>query len=171
MLHSCVLISGNIAVHLMIESAREKYDLETLWTCGAEFDSRSHDVSDPFVLTEHADDLLDDDHDKLFQELTKAFEKKPTALDESLHDVDSDFRFGETDSKWRQPDNMECSSEDNYSEEAYNELRNDLSSLGLENDGDELEKKPDPHSETLRRFSDPSSGAMLPRDWHGDRSD
>ena len=38
-------------LHLFLEETREKYDLETLWTVGAEFESRQEDEDvDPFAL-------------------------------------------------------------------------------------------------------------------------
>ncbi|CAG0884496.1 unnamed protein product [Cyprideis torosa] len=37
---------GSIVLHLMTRSTRETYDLETLWTCGAECDDLSRDKMD-----------------------------------------------------------------------------------------------------------------------------
>jgi len=36
----CALDTGNIIIHLFLPEAREYYDLETLWACGAEFDEK-----------------------------------------------------------------------------------------------------------------------------------
>lgn len=36
----CAIDLGKIVIHLFIREAREFYDLETLWTCGSEFDEK-----------------------------------------------------------------------------------------------------------------------------------
>lgn len=43
---------GNIALHIFSQSAREKYDLESLWTLGAEFDPQSNKRNSLFELYE-----------------------------------------------------------------------------------------------------------------------
>lgn len=40
---------GNIALHVFSEEARVKYDLETLWSVGPEFDSEMNKPSDPLL--------------------------------------------------------------------------------------------------------------------------
>ena len=45
--------SGNVALHLFTEELRERYDLESLWSLGPEFDEKcnkriSHDDADNF---------------------------------------------------------------------------------------------------------------------------
>ena len=47
---------GNVAVHLFLPEAREKYDLETLWTVGADWDPQVTEQSDPFALYVEWDD-------------------------------------------------------------------------------------------------------------------
>lgn len=42
---------GNIALHIMSKTAREHYDIESLWSVGAEYDKESHKKT--------ADDILD----------------------------------------------------------------------------------------------------------------
>lgn len=34
-------VAGNIALHIFSPAAREKYDLETLWTVGSEYDTKT----------------------------------------------------------------------------------------------------------------------------------
>lgn len=54
------LISGNIAVHIFSRKAREKYDLESLWCLGREFDPRSNQENDLISLLEkHSLSLAD----------------------------------------------------------------------------------------------------------------
>ncbi len=36
----CAIDTGRIAIHLFSEGFREFYDLESLWTCGSEFDDK-----------------------------------------------------------------------------------------------------------------------------------
>lgn len=36
----CALDTGKIVIHLFLEEYRLHYDLETLWTCGTEFDEK-----------------------------------------------------------------------------------------------------------------------------------
>ncbi|XP_046386046.1 mitochondrial assembly of ribosomal large subunit protein 1 [Ischnura elegans] len=40
---------GNIALHLFLKSTREKYDLESLWSLGAEFDNLCRKPDDPLI--------------------------------------------------------------------------------------------------------------------------
>ncbi|XP_052812513.1 uncharacterized protein LOC128240065 isoform X2 [Mya arenaria] len=42
---------GNIIVHMFMPDEREKYDLETLWTVGAEFDPQCTVERDPYTYT------------------------------------------------------------------------------------------------------------------------
>lgn len=49
---------GNIFLHVFLPDARAKYDLETLWTCGEEFDDKSKEVDDPFALKQSDLDWL-----------------------------------------------------------------------------------------------------------------
>lgn len=46
---------GNIALHLMEPGVREKYDLETLWTVGAEFEQPQEDLELQYKNTEDFD--------------------------------------------------------------------------------------------------------------------
>lgn len=48
----CVFfIQGNIALHIMMQDVRDEYDIETLWTCGAEYDDKSREAEkDPYVF-------------------------------------------------------------------------------------------------------------------------
>lgn len=41
---------GNIALHLMLKSTREYYDLETLWTVGQKFDKKCNETPDFDIL-------------------------------------------------------------------------------------------------------------------------
>ena len=91
-------------MHLMLEDARFHYDFETLWTCGAEFDIyQQKPTEDQFVLTASEEAILDEDHDKLFQELSKVFEKKEEPGVSPRRDelqVPTDYRFGSGNAKW-----------------------------------------------------------------------
>lgn len=40
---------GNIVLHIFEEETRSRYDLETLWTVGSEFDSESNKPIDPLI--------------------------------------------------------------------------------------------------------------------------
>ena len=48
-----VIDLGNIVVHTMVESIRAKYDLETLWALGPEFDLENRKFSE-----EHQEEIL-----------------------------------------------------------------------------------------------------------------
>ena len=47
-----MLCTGNIILHIMRPATRETYDLETLWTVGAEFDEQSQ-VSEEDLVGVH----------------------------------------------------------------------------------------------------------------------
>lgn len=49
---------GNIALHIMAEDTRQRYDMETLWCVGSKFDTESNKV-DPFteLINQHTYDL------------------------------------------------------------------------------------------------------------------
>ncbi|XP_055376912.1 uncharacterized protein LOC129609076 [Condylostylus longicornis] len=57
---------GNIALHIFSEEAREKYDLETLWTLGPEFDDKEkHNYKEDYVdLYEQYTRYIDEDDNK-----------------------------------------------------------------------------------------------------------
>lgn len=52
-----LLAVGNIAVHLFLEETRRLYDLETLWTVGAEYDDLMHDVMDEVTTSKTRDEF------------------------------------------------------------------------------------------------------------------
>lgn len=41
--------TGNIVLHLFLPETREKYDLETLWSVGEQYDDLSHQAEDPML--------------------------------------------------------------------------------------------------------------------------
>lgn len=45
-LYASPSLSGNIALHIMKPDIREEYDLETLWTVGAQFDDKCQEVDE-----------------------------------------------------------------------------------------------------------------------------
>jgi ribosome silencing factor RsfS/YbeB/iojap len=52
---------GNIALHIFSPATRKVYDLESLWTLGAEFDSKSNEPEGPLIeLYERHSRYLDD---------------------------------------------------------------------------------------------------------------
>lgn len=52
---------GNIALHVMLSETREKYDLETLWAVGWQFDDESNKSDDPLIeIYERHMNFLDD---------------------------------------------------------------------------------------------------------------
>ena len=53
---TCILVSGNIAVHIFTPESRQDYDLETLWTLGPKHDDQRHYVQDDLNLS--ASDLF-----------------------------------------------------------------------------------------------------------------
>lgn len=55
------IFAGNIALHVMTDDMRDKYDLETLWSVGPKFDDlsmKSHD-STLEILQKHSINLDD----------------------------------------------------------------------------------------------------------------
>ena len=157
-------------VHLMIEDTREKYDIETLWTCGPEFDSRSHDVKDKFVLTEHADDLLDDDHDRLFEELSKSFAKKSTQNESSDGDGGAEaknFRFGKEVSTWSKIQAPKSASKYSHTHtRASDEGNADVTAFMTEKDYFEADDDMN-DAEILKRYSSDFDTPIDPKHWHG----
>lgn len=56
------MFAGNIALHLFLEPVREKYDLETLWSVGKEFDDLCNMKEDDYIslLKKHTWSSLED---------------------------------------------------------------------------------------------------------------
>lgn len=56
-LYVALSVVGNIAVHLFLEETRRMYDLETLWSVGAEYDDLLHDVMDEVTTSKTRDEF------------------------------------------------------------------------------------------------------------------
>ena len=41
----CAMDTGNLVIHLFLDEYREFYDLESLWSCGVEFDEKYHEFN------------------------------------------------------------------------------------------------------------------------------
>lgn len=54
------MISGNIALHVFSEKARKQYDLETLWSVGAEYDDQTNKKSEVVDMFENYSKYLKD---------------------------------------------------------------------------------------------------------------
>lgn len=46
---NCVYFVGNIALHIFSNEARVKYDLDSLWSLGEEYDDECNKPDDPIV--------------------------------------------------------------------------------------------------------------------------
>jgi ribosome silencing factor RsfS/YbeB/iojap len=62
---------GNIALHIFSPGTRKIYDLESLWSLGAEFDAKSNEPAEPLIeLYERHSRYLDDLKPKSSSEMT-----------------------------------------------------------------------------------------------------
>ncbi|XP_020290500.1 mitochondrial assembly of ribosomal large subunit protein 1 [Pseudomyrmex gracilis] len=50
---------GNIALHIFSQSARQHYDLETLWTVGSQFDDKTNESEDLSIMDQYNAILAD----------------------------------------------------------------------------------------------------------------
>jgi ribosome silencing factor RsfS/YbeB/iojap len=57
----CAIDTGRIVIHLFSEGFREFYDLESLWTCGPEFDDKYNDFLEEQREIEKKLIVVDDD--------------------------------------------------------------------------------------------------------------
>jgi len=54
-----LFIVGNIALHIFSHSAREHYDLETLWTVGSQYDNKSNKPEELNIMDKYNAFLAD----------------------------------------------------------------------------------------------------------------
>jgi len=54
-----VCIAGNIVLHIFSHSAREHYDLETLWTVGSQYDDKTNAFEEPSIMDQYNAFLAD----------------------------------------------------------------------------------------------------------------
>ncbi|CAH1790138.1 unnamed protein product [Owenia fusiformis] len=73
---------GNIALHLFLQKTRELYDLETLWTVGAEYDPMSVEEEDDYGLF-----LPFKPDDEGMQELAEYVKKKHKRTESAMRDT------------------------------------------------------------------------------------
>jgi len=62
MLNICetyICITGNIVLHILSSSAREHYDLETLWTVGSQYDDKTKEPQDANIMNQYNAFLAD----------------------------------------------------------------------------------------------------------------
>ena len=56
----CVIcIAGNIALHILSGSAREHFDLETLWTVGSQYDDKTNTSKESSIMDQYNAFLAD----------------------------------------------------------------------------------------------------------------
>ena len=79
-------IAGNIALHLFLEETREKYDLETLWSVGEDFDDHTQqEERNPLAALLSDDYFKDLDLNKLSFDISNDQDSMESDEDKTIH--------------------------------------------------------------------------------------